>query len=104
MPVAGRTFTKKLELPGYPEDDKAYVTITTNPKAEVWEGVDSTNPTTSQFLVISRIITDWNFTDEAGQPLPITPETVKSTLAMLDINLIMETLGIGGLSSAKKNS
>lgn len=104
MPVLGKKYTKKLELPGYPEDDKAYVTIVTNPKAEVWENIDTGDAMTSQYLVLSRIIVEWNFVDELGQPQPITPETVKSALSILDVALIQEHLGISGLADSKKNS
>src|SRR6266487_4173282 len=103
MPVAGKVFTKKLELPGYPDDDKAYVTIITNPRAEVWDTVDTTDPTSTTYLVLSRIIDDWNFTDDTGKFLPVTPDTVKSTLSILDIGYIMENLGLSGLTDPKKN-
>jgi hypothetical protein len=104
MPVASKVYTKKLELPGYPDDDKAYVTIVTNPKAEVWEGVDTQDNLGSLYLVLSRIITDWNFTDDAQHPLPINPETVKSVLSPFNVSLIMDNLGFSGLTDSKKTA
>jgi hypothetical protein len=58
--------------------------ITTNPKADLWLGTEDVDKIQRNALVMSRVILEWNFTDEAGVPLPITPETVQSTLSMFD--------------------
>src|SRR3954471_24464573 len=99
MPVLGKQCLKRLELPGYPDDDKAFVTIVTNPKAEVWEGMDTTDNMSAMFLILSRVIVEWNFTDETGQVALVTPETVRKALSATDLTLIQEEMGIGGLSS-----
>lgn len=107
MPVLGKKYQKTIQLAGYPEDDPATVTIVTNPTTEAWEGTDTVSKEESSNLVLSRIITAWNFTDEAGQPLPINPENVKGALSTINLTQVYEALGFTSdsmLSVAKKNS
>jgi hypothetical protein len=87
MPVAGKVYTKKILLNAYPKEENAYVTIISNPKGDVWANLGAEDEK-STYVVFERIIKEWNFTDEAGAPLPITAENVEKTLSVFDINQI----------------
>lgn len=107
MPVAGKLFYRKLKLPGYPEEDPAYVTICTNPKAGILEGLDGIEDKQKRAMImISKMITEWNFTDDAGQVLPITPENCEKSLSLMDIDAIESELNLrpNTLPDAKKKS
>jgi hypothetical protein len=103
MPVIGRDYTKKVILDGYP--DEAFVEVLTNPKADLFLGLDDLEGSEKSIAVVSRIVRGWNFTEESGQIAPITPETIKSTLSVFDLIKIESEIGaISGLPDAKKNS
>ncbi len=103
MPVAGRIYTKKINLDGY--DEEAWVEIITNPKADLWVGLDNLETQERNVALVSRVMHNWNFTDPAGAPLPITPETVKNTLSLFDLIKIEQAIGdLSGLSDSKKNN
>src|SRR5689334_12586674 len=93
MPVVGKKYKQTINLAGYPPEEPATITIITNPTSETWEGADTVDKEDASNLVLSRIITDWNFTDETGTTLPITPENVKSALSTINLTQVYEALG-----------
>jgi hypothetical protein len=93
MPKLGQKFTKKVMLPGYPENDPAWVEVLTNPAADLWDGLDESDAKSASFQVMSKIIVDWNFQDDAGGKAPITLETVKK-LSVFDMDAINKAVGI----------
>src|SRR5947208_3644609 len=107
MPVLGKKYLKTIQLAGYPDDDPATVTLITNPTTDAWENTDTVAKEEASNLVLSRIITDWNFTDESGAKLPITPENIKNALSTINLTQVYEALGFTSdsvLSLAKKNN
>jgi hypothetical protein len=102
MPVAGKIYTKRVDLTNYPEE--AYVVLRTNPKVSDWEGFDTDNVKESQYEILARLMTEWNFTDEQGTVLPISAENIKNALSVFDITLISEQITPPQLSIAEKKS
>lgn len=103
MPVAGQVYTKKVILPNYPEE--AYVEVQTNPKVELWEKMDLTDKSQATYVLLSNLITDWNFTDSEGNKLAVTVENIRLALSIFDMAEITKNFSLpAGLDDAKKNS
>lgn len=105
MPVAGKKITKQIDLKAYPADDPGFVVLWLNPTADVWEDLPEDSKQASN-VVLSKMILEWNFTDEAGKILDITPDNVKKSLSVPDMDQINQALGItnSSLPDSKKNS
>lgn len=91
--------TKKIAL--YTEG--AYAVIITNPKAAFL--AEKAPDAKGIRDYIPYLIKEWNFITKAGDPVPITLETV-GKLSIQDQYIIMDALGFARLllSDAKKNS
>lgn len=104
MPIA-KDIIKKITLPGYPEEDPAILEVVVNPKASVMDGANTDDKNSLEYHILSRTIVSWNFTDEKGEVLPITPETIKSTLSIFDIDVIHGAMGLNkSLTKEEKKS
>jgi len=105
MPVAGKLYTTKVLLPNYPEE--AYVVIYTNPKADLFTAASQAETgTLGQNTFLAKLIQEWNFTDEKGEVLPITPENVEKSLGGVEQAYIMDALKLpqSFLAPQKKSS
>lgn len=105
MPVAGKEYTKRIDLLDYPEEEQAYVVVISNPRAELWDGLDSNDNLQSRFELLSKLIKEWNFTDDEGNVLEITPENVRKSLSAIDLKIIIGTvISPATLSQEKKRT
>lgn len=102
MPTIGKEVFKEVKL----VTEGAVVTLLTNPKSDLWEEMaNQRTEKNGSALMLSKLITKWNFTEEDGTPSEITAENVQRALSAFDITAIMDALGLEEfiLSDAKKN-
>lgn len=93
MPYFPEENLQEFELPSSTPDDKAIVTIDLTVYGGMAEDVFDENgqvhaPASS---IISNAIKSWNFTDRAGNIVPITRDTVRK-LSPEDFNFISEKI------------
>jgi hypothetical protein len=58
----------------------------------------------AEYHMLSKIITEWNFTDKDKNVLEITAENVKLALSIFDLDAIHKVLGISTLNDSQKKS
>ncbi len=84
--------TKKVSIPSTPDSEvEIYNTL-------LWKDVEeinlSDNPLLSGQKVLVKLIKDWNLTNENGEKLPITMETL-SSFTMDDVNFLLSQTELG---------
>lgn len=98
--IGGKEIIAHLDL----QTPNAYVKILTNPKSDLFEKAQEEG---AVFIkqIIPYLIREWNFADENGNILAITPENVNAMLSAFDIGKITKYLGLNDMiTPAKKNS
>lgn len=97
MPVMRKTRVEEHILPStedLPESEQATIKIEVPARIEDFSDVDTTKSQIHQNTqVIAKKIKEWNFTDEAGEPLPINVENL-SSLDVVDYGFLTFTLGL----------
>ncbi len=111
MPKLDNREITKVDLPGFPKDDPAWVKMRKEPSANGLMQVEEaklTNPnignTRIGFLLLADLIQEWNLTDAHGDLAQITPENV-GTLPMKALVKLQEDVDfdeVKSLSKAKK--
>ena len=93
------TITIKPEK--YPDAEiKMYTSFTVGDAVE--NSADEEDITQGENLLrmLTRVIQEWNFTDEEENPLPITEENIK----MLDVSVLNDIVDVVDLGNSKKNT
>ena len=88
MPVLGKSTTKRLTLEGI---EDAWIEVRTTITVGDAESLTEGSGGSERIALIARLITDWNFTDDAGKPEPITIDSVRLLPATV-INQVTEIL------------
>lgn len=91
MPKFATQNLVELTLPSSTADDPALVTVDLNVNGGVMlDAIDSgTNTSVLSAGVLASVIKKWNFTDESGEVVPITPENVRR-LSIGDVTFLSE--------------
>lgn len=105
MPTLGKVETTTLQLPSTKdapnEADKAWVSVKTTLLLGDIADVSNLESKTDQAIgSLAKLIVDWNFTDEAGEKLPVNEENVRK-LEMVDFNFLGEWMA-GKLTTAQE--
>lgn len=93
----------EVTLPSFGTDDPAIVKLYDTILAGDYEESEDENRSDRAYSIIAKIIIDWNLTDENGNPLPITLDSIKK-LPIVDINAINKALKDTSLTTIKKNN
>jgi len=103
MGVLGQVETKRVKLPSSKENDEHWVVVSVSITAGDLYSSKGDNNIQTTFNLLSKIIKEWNFTDETGKIAPITIENVQK-LEMRDVLSIQEVVKVpqDELSSDKK--
>lgn len=81
--------TRTIELPCHPG---SRVEIFPSLLARDLLGIDKTDDLTIGLTTAHKYIKSWNFTDDAGQPLPITSEAILN-LDSRDVTFLLQEIG-----------
>jgi hypothetical protein len=81
--------TAKIELPEPYEGWTA--TVWTNMPMAIYDALD-TGTMRERLEALAKVILDWNFVDDAGDPIPITPEAIYETLSMDEIVITLRAV------------
>lgn len=108
MPILGNTTEEKFVLPSYEgTEDPGWVMMDKNVSvANAFSGLDKKEPSEQTLGLVVASLKDWNFTDEAGAKLDITPDNVKKLRASDFIAIVnqLDLSKLGELPDSKKNS
>lgn len=91
MPQLGVPSLTTVILPSSSKDDPARVTIDLNltgQHAKLFSSNKGDNLDMA-FVVLASIITEWNFVDDAGEPVPITVDNVR-LLSLTDFSYLSD--------------
>lgn len=92
MPKLAADNIVEITLPSGTPDDPAIVKLNTTITTKQALSAADVEGNAAMLGLIASMITDWNFTDESGQPVPITEETV-GRLELEDFKAISDTVG-----------
>jgi hypothetical protein len=92
MPKLGKITTKRLQLPSSQyapnEEDRAYVVAVDRLlMGAIVDMAKIDNDTERIVMCLTEFITDWNYTDDDNQKLPISPENIR-LLEAVDFNFL----------------
>ena len=111
MPKLDNREIIKVDLPGFPKNDPAWVRMKKEASPKVFMDIEemklnnvNSGNTRVTFLLLSDLIQEWNLTDDHGDSAPINVESVGSLpmQSLVKLQEVIDFKKITGLSQAKK--